>query len=79
VKTTTPTLTTKNPLEDGTLSYVELVRRQTLKDYGTLDVPNLEKYLSTAEFERLFQMNRDDFYALPKWRQKMKKQMLNLF
>ena len=40
---------------------------------------NLEKHLSHADFEMVFQMTRDEFYALPLWRRNDLKRRVKLF
>src|SRR5262249_22236279 len=43
-----------------------------------VDSRYLEAYLAEAEFEREFKMSREQFYALPRWRQTALKKDLNL-
>lgn len=38
-----------------------------------------QSYLSDAEFERLFHVSKEAFYALPKWKRDQKKKLLDLF
>mmetsp|Transcript_31503 Transcript_31503/g.99915 ORF Transcript_31503/g.99915 Transcript_31503/m.99915 type:complete len:81 (+) Transcript_31503:188-430(+) len=61
------------------LPYTVLVERAMTKNYDGLADHNLEAYLSNEEFLEKFGMDREAFDALPKWRQKMKKQVLQLF
>ncbi|XP_065215240.1 actin-binding LIM protein 3-like isoform X3 [Planococcus citri] len=44
-----------------------------------VDRLNLERHLSDAEFETLFQMSRTDFYRLPQWRRNELKRRARLF
>jgi len=40
---------------------------------------NLEKHLSHADFEMVFQMTRNEFYAFPLWRRNDLKRRVKLF
>ena len=44
-----------------------------------IDRCNLEKHLSDADFEMVFNMSRDDFYAMPLWRRNDYKRRVRLF
>ncbi|KAL4217138.1 hypothetical protein ACF0H5_023592 [Mactra antiquata] len=44
-----------------------------------VDPLKLESYLSDAEFEEHLEMTRDEFYALPAWKQQKMKQQAGLF
>jgi len=44
-----------------------------------VDRLNLERHLSDAEFEAVFQCNRVEFYRLPQWRQNDIKRRARLF
>lgn len=39
----------------------------------------LEKYLSEEEFQEVFKQSKEEFYAMPKWKQHDKKKSLKLF
>lgn len=40
---------------------------------------NLERHLSDADFELVFEVNRSDFYRLPLWRRSDMKKRVKLF
>ncbi len=44
-----------------------------------VDRCNLEKHLSNADFQMVFQMSRDEFYTLPLWRRNDYKRRVKLF
>lgn len=44
-----------------------------------VDRLNIERHLSDAEFEAVFQCNRVEFYRLPQWRQNDLKRRARLF
>jgi len=44
----------------------------------TLNPAKLESYLSSAEFEEVLQMTKTEFYALPAWKQKKKRDEVDL-
>ncbi|KZV42944.1 Villin 4 isoform 1 [Dorcoceras hygrometricum] len=44
-----------------------------------IDVTKREKYLSSQEFKEKFEMTKDAFYKLPKWKQNKLKMTLQLF
>lgn len=44
-----------------------------------VDAERRESYLSPEEFKKLFGMESDQFYKLPKWKQEMQKKALDLF
>jgi len=52
----------------------ELLQARTL-----LDMSRLETYLHPQEFERLFGMDRQEFDALPQWKQHERKRALGLY
>lgn len=49
------------------------------KDSLGVDPTHKEKYLTDDEFLAQLQMTRDEFYALPPWKQRIKKQEAHLF
>jgi len=59
-----------------TYTYEELCSGEFSK---ALDTANIEKYLSDEEFERVFKMNRDEFYKMPGWKRTNLKKSLSLF
>ena len=73
------TLTMALEAGERIVPYEELVHRNKHKDYGRLDSNALETYLADDEFAEKFGMDREAFYAMPRWRQKMKKQMASLW
>eukprot|EP01011_Urceolus_sp_BLP5_P000293 TRINITY_DN1259_c0_g1_i7.p2 TRINITY_DN1259_c0_g1~~TRINITY_DN1259_c0_g1_i7.p2 ORF type:complete len:73 (+),score=16.63 TRINITY_DN1259_c0_g1_i7:118-336(+) len=58
---------------------------ERLKQPGsTIDSPDFdphhrEQHLSTAEFQRVLQVTKDEFDALPQWKQTSKKKAAGLF
>ncbi|RUS77684.1 hypothetical protein EGW08_014549 [Elysia chlorotica] len=44
-----------------------------------VDPLKLEAYLSDAEFQDILEMDREEFYQLPAWKQKVEKQRVGLF
>ena len=44
-----------------------------------VDRSGLEKHLNDEDFQMIFQMSRDDFYALPLWRRNDFKRRVRLF
>jgi supervillin len=44
-----------------------------------LDKTKLEQYLSDDEFAKVLQMTKDEFYALPSWKQNKIRQQINLY
>ncbi|KAF7489192.1 Supervillin [Sarcoptes scabiei] len=63
-------------VNDSVYSY-EYLKRRPLPE--GINVLCLESYLSDEEFESVFQMNREEFYSLPTWKQKIIKQEKELF
>jgi len=63
--------------------YSELKRTHVGKplpnDGKGIDASRLEQYLSEDEFEVLFQMNREQFYACPDWKKRKIKSQLKLY
>ena len=66
---------------DGTLlfSYNELIRRNFVKEYESLDKVNLEIHLTDDDFIVIFGTTREEFKCFPKWKQIQKKKDLLLF
>jgi len=60
-------------------SYNELVRRNYLKEFDTVDHQDLEEHLSDGEFLIRFNMTKEEFRRLPKWRRTERKKNLMLF
>lgn len=58
-----------------TRTYEELKNKRNIEG---LDSNRLELYLSDEEFERVFQSNKEQFKALPLWKQNTKKRQLGL-
>jgi hypothetical protein len=44
-----------------------------------LDKTKLEQYLSEEEFKTVLQMTKDEFYALPPWKQNKLRQQASLY
>ena len=44
-----------------------------------VDPNHLETYLSSHDFDELFQMSKEDFYSLPPWKQQNLRKEKNLF
>lgn len=61
------------------LSYKELVRKTLMKEYSGVDKICLERSLTDEEFYSVFQMDRDAFYQIPKWKREEAKKKLYLF
>jgi hypothetical protein len=61
------------------MSYRDLVKKTLTKDYSGVDKISLEKSLSDDEFISVFMMDRETFYALPKWKREDAKKKLYLF
>lgn len=61
---------------DMAFSYDELSQRPFPMG---VDPSRRESYLTEDEFKKVFEMHRDEFYGLPKWRQAEKKKFLGLF
>ena len=71
----TPVPTDKREYE--TITYEDIVSRKNIpKDW---DFCNKEKYLTTAEFEKVFKMKKEEFYKLPKWKQNRAKKKVKMF
>lgn len=60
-------------------SYQELVRRNQVKEYGDVNQTELEEYLTDGEFFVRFNMSKEDFKKLPRWRRVERKRALLLF
>ena len=58
---------------------IHLLLTSNFKMPPDVDRCNLEKHLSPADFEMVFQMSRDDFYTLPLWRRNDYKRRVKLF
>lgn len=63
-------------VNQSTYTYDELKRRPLPEGINILC---LESYLDDDEFEKIFAMNREEFYSLPTWKQKIIKQEKGLF
>ena len=69
-----------SPLSSRNLySYHELVRRNHVKDYGDVVQTELEEHLTEGEFFVRFNMSKEDFNSLPRWRRVERKRALLLF
>lgn len=44
-----------------------------------LDKTKLEQYLSEEEFKKVLQMSKEEFYALPAWKQNKVRQQIGLY
>jgi len=56
------------------------VRRTSLKKLPKdVDLENREKYMSDEEFRKVLGFSKDEFYAMPKWKQLNKKKATKLF
>lgn len=75
--TTVPFVSVAEPIL--ILSYRELVKKTIAKEYSGVDKISLEKSLSDEEFISVFMMDRETFYALPKWKREDAKKKLYLF
>lgn len=60
-------------------SYHELVRRNYMKSYGEVVQTELEEYLTEGEFFVRFNMSKQEFQSLPRWRRVERKRALLLF
>eukprot|EP00997_Jenningsia_sp_PLL12_P009996 NODE_7098_length_473_cov_59.818396_g6283_i0.p1 GENE.NODE_7098_length_473_cov_59.818396_g6283_i0~~NODE_7098_length_473_cov_59.818396_g6283_i0.p1 ORF type:complete len:96 (-),score=9.58 NODE_7098_length_473_cov_59.818396_g6283_i0:185-439(-) len=60
-------------------SYHELVRRNYVKSYGDVVQTELEEYLTDGEFYVRFNMGKEEFASLPRWRKVERKRALMLF
>ena len=58
---------------------VHLIFTSNYKIPPDVDRCNLEKHLSDSDFEMVFNMSRDDFYAMPLWRRNDYKRRVRLF
>jgi tetratricopeptide (TPR) repeat protein len=64
-------------IKHSVISYADLKAKKNLpKDY---DFCNKQKYLSDAEFNKLFGMDKDAFHKLQKWKQNKLKKKVGLF
>lgn len=57
-----------------TYTYEELLQRPS-----EANCTMLEYYLTDEEFNRIFQMTRDEYLQIPKWKRDLKKKQVNLF
>ena len=67
--------------EEGAFSYAQLLAhagKEEMRDAGILSQKR-EAYLSAADFERVFDMPKAAFYALPAWKQAKLKKDKSLF
>eukprot|EP00511_Aplanochytrium_stocchinoi_P003128 CAMPEP_0204832638 /NCGR_PEP_ID=MMETSP1346-20131115/14308_1 /ASSEMBLY_ACC=CAM_ASM_000771 /TAXON_ID=215587 /ORGANISM="Aplanochytrium stocchinoi, Strain GSBS06" /LENGTH=416 /DNA_ID=CAMNT_0051964585 /DNA_START=241 /DNA_END=1491 /DNA_ORIENTATION=- len=62
----------------GTMSYEELLKRKK-EGYAGLDKHNLENYLDSENFNKVFGMTKGEFTALKQWQKTQKKKAANLF
>ena len=62
------------PIESGTLTYQELLKRPP-----NIDKTRLESYLSDEEFVKVFNMKKEAFEKLPSWKKVSLKQKARLF
>ncbi|EGC39499.1 hypothetical protein DICPUDRAFT_96538 [Dictyostelium purpureum] len=53
--------------------------KDILQSRRQLDQKYLETYLSPEEFKTLFEIEKEEFYKLPKWKQNQKKVLLKLY
>jgi len=69
---------------EGAMSYVKLkrgmIKSDTISNLSSQNIdPNKrEAYLSDTEFKEVFKMSKEEFYALPKWKQDQKKKETGL-
>ena len=65
-----------------TRDFIPLQELMAMKEslaLGSIDATRLEEYLSDEDFRSLFNMARDDFHKLKKWKQSSLKKQHNLF
>ena len=67
------------PLKDHKKYPLHLLLTSNFKMPPDVDRCNLEKHLNDEDFEMVFHMPRDDFYALPLWRRNDFKRRVRLF
>ncbi|GAA0155569.1 non-motor actin binding protein [Lithospermum erythrorhizon] len=66
--------------EEGLPIYpFERLRTDSTDPVADIDLTKRETYLSSTEFKEKFQMEKDAFYKLPKWKQNKLKMSLQLF
>lgn len=75
----TPTHPNKQAITDYKEYPMHLLLTSNFKMPPDVDRCNLEKHMSKADFEMIFQMSRDEFYSLPLWRRNDYKRRLRLF
>ncbi|KAL2653478.1 hypothetical protein R1flu_021606 [Riccia fluitans] len=63
---------------DGKFEY-ERLRATSANPVRGIDLRKRESYLSEEAFEKLFNMKKEKFYELPKWKQDQRKRVLDLF
>lgn len=73
------TPTHAKPITDYKEYPLHLLLTTNFKMPPDVDRCNLEKHLSNADFEMVFQMPRDEFYSLPLWRRNDFKRRVRLF
>jgi hypothetical protein len=74
--TATATESASNAFDYGT--YISLVDLRQKRVPG-IDKHNQEKYLSPEEFQKAFQMTKDEFAVLPKWKRDKLKRGLHIY
>ena len=67
------------PITDHKTYPVHLLLTSNFKMPPDVDRSGLEKHLNDEDFQMIFQMSRDDFYALPLWRRNDFKRRVRLF
>ena len=63
----------------GTMTLEEIQKVRNHKEYGTLRPDCMELYLTHTEFIKVFNVNKETFSKLPKWRQSTLKKQFGLF
>eukprot|EP00924_Labyrinthula_sp_SR-Ha-C_P011986 maker-scaffold_26-snap-gene-1.1-mRNA-1 protein AED:0.03 eAED:0.03 QI:229/1/1/1/0.5/0.33/3/127/676 len=66
------------PDEDGELTYEEIRKMQTKGEYGKYAPREMEMYMSSKEFYKLFKMDKASYSKLPAWRKKRLKKKFQL-
>jgi len=64
-------------LRDSNVLDYEKIKKIRLS--GSLDQTRLESYLSDEQFEKLFEMKREEFYKQSNWQMERKKKKVQLF
>ena len=77
--TTTATTTTKSPSSPSSGLVYSVEQLQIGKCPAGIDMARREQYLSDAEFNSTFNMSKDKFDALPKWKRIRAKKEVGLF